>query len=401
MSFLRKQWKPFCLGAWALGCGCIVVAQWCEPEPSSFAQLESDLKRIRIGAEQPVSPNYPFTRSPQVRLSLGHSIAPLDYLNAPENIVYPRPSRPAIDAATRPKVFNVILQQAELPAPMGVRASADHGRICLEFQAAARHMTSLRAEIFRGASVNGIELEHPYATVEVPAGTRADAWLKFVDTRVEPKRTYFYRVRLTGAGPAEFSRLEKNDKGEIVNEVRWLPPICVGAGARVNKTADGTLYASPAAQVVSVESPSNFEVRFSGAIGSVPMAGQPSHPDGDYTGRFAVRVWIPEAQDWKTTTLEVRPGEQLSGKLYYVPAGAKETRAFQFDTRWVLQEITRVLEHKTSVVREQVLKSDGSPELDEKGQPKAAMKTVTTSGIPRDIATFRDLDSGKTHELTK
>jgi hypothetical protein len=399
MSFMKKHWAPLCLGAGVLVCGSIVLERWIEPEPAAFSLIESDTARIRTGLANPVSPQYPYSQSPDVRLHLAHAPALLESCQVPPNLMYPRLLRPVIDPDTRPVPSNVTILQAALPAPVATRSSSDHGRVCIEFQAPTTQMFSVRAEIFRGSSANSMDVEHPYGSIEIPAGSAADAWLKFVDTRVEPKRAYFYRIRLTAAAPSEISRIEKDETGRIVRELRWLPPV----GSTVcGKAPNGAVvYASEISPPLAVSSPSNFEVRFSGTSGSVPLAGQPAGTDSAYTGRFAIRVWISDAQDWKETTLEVREGEPLAGKVLYVPKGAKDSRVFRFDTRLMLEDITRVLVQKTAEVREQVMDPDNAPELDQSGQPKVATRTVRTSGIPKDVATLRDLDTGKRQELTK
>ena len=401
MSFMKKHWAPLCLGAGVLVCGSIVLERWFEPEPASFSLVESDTAKIRGAFTNPVSPQYPYSQSPDVRLHLAHAPTPVENLQVPANLMYPRPIRPSIDPGTRPIPANVTILQAALPAPVSTRSSSDHGRVCIEFQAPAAQMCSVRAEIFRGSSANSMDLDHPYGSIEIPAGAAGDAWLKFIDMRVEPKKSYFYRIRLTAAAPAETSRMEKDESGKIVRELRWMPP--VGTTVRGKAPNGAAVYASEFSPAQAVDSPSNFEVRFSGTAGSVPLAGQPAGTEEDYTGRFAVRIWIPDAQDWKETTLEVREGEQLAGKLYYVPKGKgqKDSKAFHFDTRLMLEDITRVLERKTAQVREQVMNPDNAPALDGSGQPEVTVRTVTTTGIPKDVATLRDLDTGKRQALTK
>ena len=403
MRFLRKQWKPFAMSAWVLACGAVVLSRATEVDRLAIPELSDDSERIRAVLNSAmVSPSYPYSQPPNVRLKLATSAAPEARItDASAHLFYPRVSKPLIDPSSLPLAPEIQSYTAMLPVIEATRTSSDHGRLCLEFQLPKTEcFNTLRADIFRGLSANAMDLDHPFATVDIPDNRQPGAWLSFTDTNVEPKRTYYYRAQLRGQLPKVTSWLSKGASGENLCQYEIHPPT---NGISKGKSLSGCdVFAADLSAVVAAESPSNFEIRFSGTSGKVPREGEPAELLSDYTGRFVVRVWIPDASDWKESTLELHAGDCLAGKVVFKKPKDAEFTSFRFDTGLVLEQIIRANQQKTATVREAVLDTNGAPKLDETThQPMFMERTVNTSGIPRDVATLRDRETGKRHDYSK
>ncbi|MCY3022720.1 MAG: hypothetical protein NTW87_27390 [Planctomycetota bacterium] len=323
------------------------------------------------------------------------------------NIVYPRPGRPLVDESTKPTDPNALTQNdyAEVLPLSDVKADADHGRVFIAFRLPQKmkYMDPVRVEVFRGPSADKIDTAKPYNTVEFgpeelasaePAaaaagGATADtaaaegsalsvgekrrseragtaeketpraatgrkekeevpadyADVKvFSDTRVEPKQTYFYQVRLvTRMNVLAGKRIEQKDPQDAAKMLKVLivqPPKNAKSVLPSVPGSKALLYTTGLTEAVSATPPANFEVRLSGTSGTIDPRGTPEFKKSkDYKGTFALRVWVTEAQDWMPKTIEVSPGERLKGAIMYKDADTKQNKTYQFDAGYELKEI--------------------------------------------------------------
>ena len=401
MSFVTKHAGKLCFGVTAALCLCAVLVHLDNPEPASFKTLNDDTRRLReLLAAKAVSPDYRYgerayaERYPvrQVRDTLAGDVTPW--------IIYPRPSKPTIDPASIPTAINVVEDTAVLPPVTQVRTLAERACIRIELQLpATRYLQNLRAELFRATGTDTMDTVHPFASIDLETVQAKDGWYSFADTHVEPKCRYFYRVRLVCALNHPV-RVKKDDAGNVLSEFRILPPreaVLISAPNR-----ELSVFAGPLSAIISDVSPSNFEIRFAGTTGRVPLAGASDTLALDYSGRFLVRVWIPEIQAWKEQTLDLRPGDRLAGRVLYKPAQNADPKAYAFDTGKVFEQIRREEISRTATVQSQVLNDDQSPELDPAThQPRTVARTVKTTGIPTDIAVLKDSETGQSEEMTR
>ncbi len=399
MSFLRKHWHKVCFGILVLACGTFVTLHVDEREPESFAQLEADRQKLQdtLNAKR-VSADYRYGDAALARLPQP-LVRPAPVIPVlPARQVYLRPSKPGIDPASIIKGPEIVEKSTELPPLKELRTRAERGSIQVEFQLpTAVNMALQRADIYRaeGTDPHTLDTRLPFANVDLTTAKPVENWVRFADTYVEPKHAYVYAVKLVGAVHA--NRSEKDDAGHVLREIRYTAPKDALA---VADDATHLLFAGQLSQIVPATALSNFEIKFSGTIGTVPLAGADSLAQ-NYTGRFQVRIWINDIQDWRETTVEVRPGARLAGKFFYKPTPKADAKAYAFDTGKVLEEIRRDSVARDATRHEQVTDPDGVPLLGDDNQPKTEAKKVRTSGIPIDVAVLKDSETGKTEELRK
>jgi hypothetical protein len=400
MSFLTKHGGPLCFGCTAAICLCVVLLHIDAPEPESFATLEADTGRLRdVLAFKDVSPSYRY--GDRARAKLVHSRAEIDTpTDVPPRIVYPRPGKPTIDPASIPNGPLPVEDFAVLPAISQLRTLAERGRIRIEFQIPeTRYLQNLRVDLFRGTGTDTMDTVHPFGSIDLEAVQAKDGWFSFSDTHVEPKCRYFYRLQLVSALNHSV-RLKKDEAGKLISELHILPPKLAELVTVTN--VDQSIFAAPLSAIISDVSPTNFEIRFSGTTGKVPLAGAGDALALDYSGRFLVRIWINEIQEWKEQLVDLHPGERLAGRVLYKPTAKSDFKAYPFDTGKVLEEIRRDQVSRLASVQAPKLSPDNTPELDpQTHQPVTVAQTVKTSAIPTDVAVLKDMETGRSEELTK
>jgi hypothetical protein len=318
----------------------------------------------------------------------------------------------------------------------------------------------VRVEVFRGEDEKKIDLSKPYGTVELgpeqgteaaaaPAATEAGtaapekapeesgaakrrreraeaaetseapkagvkkpveeipaeyADLKvFSDTRVEPKKTYFYQARLVARlSVPEGKRYEKKDAaGRLLNIIVVHAP--KNAQTIPGASSNVVLYPAALSGVVSARTPDNFQIRLAGYSGKIDPLGTPEYKKTkDYKGRFAIRVWVTEAQAWKEQTLDIAPDERLKGTLTYKSAGSDETKTYDFDSGYKLVEIKMVATVKEIEVEETEIGPDGNPVMDEKTkQPKKRTVIKKSDPITNEVAVLENIQDQKLEEFPK
>jgi len=385
----------------------------------------------------------------------------------PPYVAYPTLPRPYVDPTGKPDDPTKLTQEdyAEVP-PLGeVKAEGDHGRVFVTFRLPKKmkYMEAVRVEIFRGEDAKKIDLSKPYGAVELgpeensaaatgaggqqekEAGTAVEkatdegeggrrrrerreaeskeapkgrekkekapeeipaefADLKvFSDTRAEPKKTYYYQVRLIARmSVAVGRRFENRDAaGKLLH-------VLVVHAPRNPQTVPGAksgtiLYTTPLSEVASATTPDNFQIRLSGYSGKIDPLGTPEYKRSkDYKGRFAVRVWVTEAQAWKEQTLDIAPDEPLKGTLNYKPAGSDENKAYPFDSGYRLVEVKEVETVRETEVEEPQIGPDGNPVMDPDTKKPIMVKRVKKGDpIINEVAVLENVQDKKLEEFPK
>jgi|GEM_PF-3668364 len=227
----------------------------------------------------------------------------------------------------------------------------------------------------------------------------------FSDTRVEPKRTYYYQMRLIArmtVQPEKRTEIKDAATGVILKYHTIHGPKDAKTVQPSRPGAKTVLYTTAITAPVSASPPSNFEIRLSGTSGKLDPMGTPEYnKKKEYKGRFEVRVWITEAQIWHAMTIEAAPDERLKGTITYKDPSSKENKTFEFDSAYKLIEV-KVVETTPDII-------DKKMEVDENGQPvldknkKPIFKETTRKGQPiqNEVAILEELNLKRLEEFPK
>ena len=382
----------------------------------------------------------------------------------PARLAYQMPARPVVDSSGRPKDQSELTQHqsAEMGEITGVTAEGDHGRVIVAFKLPQKmkYLEPVRAEIFKGLAPDKIETSAPYATVEFgpevavaaeeaatpatsertaePATESSGAARRraaaernqddrkapkrepvkkaaeeipaefadvkvFSDTRVDPKRTYYYKLRLVCRMTVQPERaIETKDSNGIVSRIT-IVHAPKDAQTVQGKSGSNVLYATKLTDHVSATPPSNFEIRLAGTSGKIDPEGTPDFKRSkEYKGTFALRVWVIDAQEWHNKTIESSPDEKLKGTILYKDATTKENKSYDFDAGYKLVEIKEVM--VTPEIVENVVKVDAEGNMVMDPKTKQPVKEeVRRKGqpIPNQVAILEDVATGKLEEFPK
>lgn len=390
---------------------------------------------------------------------------------APEGwVFYPRPQRPFVAPEMKPKLEgDIVKMKAALNPPAGLSAKADHGSVYLSLKLpegdGLKFFHVVRVEVYRGLAaaeikdlIGTIEIgteEHaegelppeqtagagkaedasksedlnttarskqanapkepaggkdkPAAAEETPIPAEYKGLIVFRDQDVQPKKTYFYKVRLVGRliklGPGDLVAGPNKTvyKVEIPAELAAIKPVKADNPAR--------LYAGALSEMASDTAPPNFQIRFAGTNGELTKEGQVLPPGfvPSYEGRFAVQVWVPALREWKEDFATVGVNQEITGSIKYQKPDTKERDQLDYKTGLKLVEIVNKSERKMETrkvsVMEKRVNSDGTeeqvPVMDEKtGKPKMKEEQIERE-IPNQAATLYDTDTKKNEELFK
>ena len=180
--------------------------------------------------------------------------------------------------------------------------------------------------------------EKPVVVFPLPATKRV-----FRDTTDITQQTeYFYKVRFV-------ARFTSTEGKEIMANRADGTPYKLTYHAPTDKSltlvnSATQLYATPFSQVISVKTPTNFQLRLSGINGTVPPIGNIRNPvapwNKDFSVNFELRAWIPDLNDWKNVQLQkIMEGDTLGGTIPYVKGVEKKEYAFTKDLGFKLAEV--------------------------------------------------------------
>ncbi len=237
----------------------------------------------------------------------------------------------------------------------------------------------------------------------------------FKDSLVDEKREYFYQLRLISkisVPPNKFGSREIREEavaGVVTKIIVVDPPTGVTPVKPIAPNSNAALFAAALTAPVSRKAKANFEVRLAGTEGTIDPIGTPDFKrTKTYKGRFAVRAWVKEAQEWKEIQIMVAPDEPLKGALTYkVPdpkpkdPNRKITKEVPFDTRYKLVEIkmAETLTEKTS--NEPELDKDGNPVFDPATKQPKMKQIVRQEKLPNEVAVLEDVATHKLEEFPK
>lgn len=380
-----------------------------------------------------VSPNYPYHTSKQeenlrfLEQYTGNQQRsnPTQQIRSdlPGWIAYPQPERPAGEQKLPVPVEEFF---AEAAAIGDLRVMAEQGRNIIAFRKPEgyKYMELVRVEILRGKTADKLErvetvlfgpedgpAPEPEKPAETPkpvapaSGRRGSqppggrnqpapppnplaGMTVFIDSGVEQKSKYFYKAvpvaRMTKQPDAE--EVVKNAIGDPEKILIYRAPKNVEKIKPTNPDSKTAIFKGPATEVREVNTPSNFQIRLAGIIGSFSPPGTPEPKmNRDYQGNFAVKVWVPEAQEFKEITMQAGIGQPLKGQLTYKTADGKETKVVEFDTGYQLVEI----KWGTRGGVEKITKADGT--VEEKSSPI----------IPNEVAVLLETKTKKEEEFPK
>ncbi|MCY3021854.1 MAG: hypothetical protein NTW87_22825 [Planctomycetota bacterium] len=358
----------------------------------------------------------------------------------PQFIAYPRPSRPLVE---QPDVQPVLQDDpAVLGALSEVQGRMDSYRAILDFRLPQnlKHMKLVRVEIFRGDAPDRIETTVPYGTIEYTAKTAEEPEAagqparelrsserrhareaaqppdtanaaertsqhatRFVDTRIEPRRTCYYQLRTVGQmTPAPGTRIAGTDAAGRQTLTLIRPPADAQPVKPDRPGAPTDLYATALSAPVAVTSQSNCEIRFAGVIGSIPA------PDADatnanptYQGNFVVRVWLVKLQAWREATVRAGVGERIKGHLFYADPATKRTEAYEFDTGYALAGIKWGWIRHPKIMKVFAQGPNGDHLLDPFGRPVTITQEALGDPIPNEVALLKDTATGTVVECPK
>jgi hypothetical protein len=293
-------------------------------------------------------------------------------------VAYPQPERPAGEQKLPVPVEEF---KAEAAPITDLRIMAEQGRNIIAFKKPEgyKFMQLVRVEIYRGKQPDKLErveavlfgpedgpapeaikpVEAPKAPAPAETGRRRGGattgrnqpapppnplagMTVFIDSNLEQKVKYFYKVvpvaRMLKTPDVE--EIVKNAVGDPEKIIIYRAPQGVEKIAPGNPESKTAIFKGPSSEIREVTTPSNFQVRLAGIIGTFSPPGTPEPKmSRDYQGNFEVKVWVPEAQEFKEITMQAAPGQPLKGQLSYKNAATKETKVVDFDSGYVLQEI--------------------------------------------------------------
>ena len=278
--------------------------------------------------------------------------------------------------------------KCELPKPDEYK-SAVHGDVLME---------PVRIEIFRGLAKGNIDLVKPWATIELgledpavakvaaggpaaptppvappepvnsritgtgrdpkapkdPKDPKAKPFVLPATTRVyrdandiKQETVYFYQARLVARFTKKENDIltEKQADGKSNQYVYKLPndPNLLPVKP-TNPTSTAKLFATPLTGAKSARTPTNFQLRITGIIGSVAPLGtvrNPANPKNlNFTVNFEVGIWVADLAKWMSHPLQdIHEGDMLSGKVSYSKGGEKKEYDFTKDLGYKLFEV--------------------------------------------------------------
>lgn len=338
-------------------------------------------------------------------------------------VAYPQPERPAGEQKLPVPVEEFF---AEAVGISDLRIMVEQGRNIIAFKKPEgyKFMELVRVEIYRGKQPDKLErieavlfgpedgpapepvkVEPAKAAPTPTEGRRRGAattarnqpapppnplagMTVFIDSNLEQKVKYFYKVvpvaRMVKTPDAE--EVVKNAVGDPEKIKIYRAPKNVEKIAPGNPESKTAIFKGPSSEVREVTTPSNFQIRLAGIIGSFSPPGTPEPKmSRDYQGNFEVKVWVPEAQEFKEITMQASPGQALKGQLSYKVAATKETKVVDFDSGYVLQEI----------------KWGSRGGVEKVTQPDGSVTEVTKPIIPNEVAVLLETKTKKTEEFPK
>ena len=367
----------FALSA-ALCCGLVLWQRDTEPFPDE--ELARSQGLVTKALSRDPTPAYPFhprltadrLRSllpPQDRAEA--ALAPLASVS--ERVAYWRPSRPAVAPPAVPPDVRELF--AVLGSVTNVTARAEPSRIVVEYvpPRQLQYMQLVSVEIYRSekedqAGVRCAAIQYAPEKTEEPAAAAATAVAppapattphhhvrpahipepapavkpalpeaRFVDTHVEPYKTYFYQLRAIGrmTAPANTQLALTGDDGKAVMAV-YRPP----KDAQSVQGAATPLYASRLGAPVAATAQANCEIRLAGLLGQLPPPDAVPQPVAPACrGTFAVRLWLLDAQVWTEATVQASVGERIKGYALVMNPVTKQRESLEFDTGYEVVEI--------------------------------------------------------------
>ena len=378
--------------------------------------------------------------------------------------VYPKPLKPTIDPDTKPKNAAELTTSVDLAVKdLGdVSAVPDHGVIYVKYKIPAmdkKLMDVVRVEIFRGLKEDKVDTKAPYVTLDynpedfsldaVPADEPetkevkvddkkedaekssgslrrqaheapapvATATVKpaakaedvpaemanvkvYPDTKVQPKSTYYYKVRMIARLNVEPEKAVVDAVGQDGKPTHYTvyhAPKNVESVAPAKAGTTAALYATPISSVVSATAPTEYEFRMAGTDGEISQLGTPVHLiNENYKGIFVCRVWVSEAQEWREANITVPKGESLQGDAI---SGSKKPFHYPFDTKYELEEIKWKPATHEQTTKEVETNDKGEEIIDPNtNKPKIRTVTKTVDSVPVKVAMLKELTTGKLEE---
>jgi hypothetical protein len=338
----------------------------------------------------------------------------------PKRLAYPDLSRPQIDPGTLP--FPADERHIVLAARPVLDASVKptHGRLLVGFKVPENTtvdmmvektdsggrrfiasektpaVTIVGAEIFRGASPDTIDTKVPYNRIDLlplnPALIPAQLanMRVFEDTHVEPQTTYFYKVRLIARVEVVLDAFlaekdPKNPEKTLRKTIFQVAPDAQAVSA-AQPNANVKLLASPLSAVVSATAPAEYKFKFGGVNGEFSAPDERVHlVRQDYAALFDTQVWVSQAQEWRSVTLELTKGQALKG---YV-RGKNKPKRYEFDAHRQLEEVVWRTETATQEIEESI------PDPGNAGGFIKQTRKVQVESIPFKVAIVKDLISGE------
>lgn len=382
--------------------------------------------------------------------------ADADIAEGPQFAFYPQPMRPAYADDTKPHTEDQLTTHvtAVLSDLTEISARGDYGSIFITYRLPQdmKLMEAVRVEIFRGESETKIDLKSPYAVVEhaaeeqvhdekvieekpkevetvkkteptrrrredEPVETsgpkdrekKVELPAEFAgiqvhkDTRVDGKKPYYYQLRLVGKVTVSLDKPAEEKTPHGVKKTYFHGPK-EGVPVLTKSGKANLLFATPMSKVITATPPSNFEIRLAGSLeedGKIAPPGTAEYRLKDYTGykgRFEVRAWVKDAQEFKDDTIEVGPGERLKGSLEYRSADTKEKLTYEFDTGYTLVEMSYGEQTQKFIERKPVVDSNGNPIM-QNGVMKVEEIEREGEKFYKMRALLKDNLTGKTHEV--
>lgn len=266
------------------------------------------------------------------------------------------------------KVVEITQYRAGFEKPSSLSVSAERGKVTVSWvdNPNNRHAWPIRFQVYKRTEDQPeypsepwkiAEGAEPPAPAPKPAARRAASVsesgkiesqsFELEDFAVEPKKTYYYKLRAFGR-PVKY--------GE---NVRVLPP----AGIQT-VTENGTrLWVTPFTDEASDRTPSNVELLYTGTM-------QLDEP----VGVFVIKKWEVKSGEWLTHTVRVPKGDRIAG-IKPVRIGGR-TKRVRIDSGYKLLKL--VTRQEVEIQEKRVLKldEDGNPMKDAEGNYIYIIKKV-------------------------
>jgi hypothetical protein len=217
----------------------------------------------------------------------------------------------------------------------------------------------------KGANADDVKPAEPKADekeekLEIPEEYKA--LRLYQDTHVKAKTKYFYKLRVVGRMQMEpgSARDEKDpNTGNLKKRTIYHAPEGV-TQVQPKEGSSKQLFATKLSETITAMPPSDYEIRLSGIIGSVSPIGTPEpRMNRDYKGKFAVKVWVIDAQEWKIKEIDVAIGEVLKGTIDYKSQDSGKPMKHEFNSGYVLKEIRQEEEKRTVKEKKKIYDDSG------------------------------------------